>query len=226
LWIAISPKLENFSEIWFQITNSPCSDIRLPKFWLKISIKFGEIAIYKSGQLMSINWSILIRGCAQGRSAVKNFYWLFFDIFTLFAPQYTCFFVGQDNNKAGTVKVWDEGIENNLQRKLLNAPCLQSKDVNWIEVRPNFHRRNLNFCLGLHNCRLFCCTFFQYSLQRASPSNALPCNKDNNFITLVPTLGLYVGFCIRGMQLQLQLYRNLPFSTLMYNYLQLLWQFF
>jgi hypothetical protein len=35
----------------------------------------------------------------------------------------------------------------------MNAPCLQSKDVNWIEVRPNFHRRNLTFCLGLHNCR-------------------------------------------------------------------------
>ncbi len=74
----------------------------------------------------------------------------------------------------GTVKVWDEGIENNLQKKLMNAPCLQSKDVNWIEVRPNFHRRNLSFCLGLHNCRPFCCTFFQYNLQRASPSNALP----------------------------------------------------
>ncbi len=75
----------------------------------------------------------------------------------------------------GTVKVWDEGIEKNLQRKLMNAPCLQPKDVNWIEVRPNFHRRNLSFCLGFHNCRPFCCTFFQYNLQRASPSNALPC---------------------------------------------------
>ncbi len=74
----------------------------------------------------------------------------------------------------GTVKVWDEGIEKNLQRKLMNAPCLQSKDVNWIKVRPNFHRRNLSFCLGLHNCRPFCCTFFQYNLQRVSPSNALP----------------------------------------------------
>jgi hypothetical protein len=76
--------------------------------------------------------------------------------------------------KSGTVKVLDEGIENNLQRKLMNAPCLQSKDVNWIEVRPNFHSRNLSFCFGLHNCRPFCCTFFQYKLQRASPSNALP----------------------------------------------------
>ncbi len=75
---------------------------------------------------------------------------------------------------SGTVKVWDEGIEKNLQRKLMNAPCLQYKDVNWIEVRPNFHRRNLSFCLGLHNCRPFCCTFFQYNLQRASPSNTLP----------------------------------------------------
>jgi hypothetical protein len=56
----------------------------------------------------------------------------------------------------------------------MNAPCLQSKDVNWIEVRPNFHSRNLSFCLGLHNCRPFCCTFFQYNLQSASPSNALP----------------------------------------------------
>jgi hypothetical protein len=79
------------------------------------------------------------------------------------------------NLQPGTVKVWDEGIENNLQRKLMNAPCLQSKDVNWIEVRPNFHSRNLTFCLGLHNCRPFCCTFFQYDLQRGSPSNALPC---------------------------------------------------
>jgi hypothetical protein len=79
-----------------------------------------------------------------------------------------------DKQFTGTVKVWDEGIENNLQRKLMNAPCLQSKDVNWIEVRPNFHRRNLSFCLCLHNCRPFCCTFFQYSLQRVSPSNALP----------------------------------------------------
>jgi hypothetical protein len=36
----------------------------------------------------------------QGRSAVKNFLLIiFFDITTLFAPQYTCFFVGQDNNK-------------------------------------------------------------------------------------------------------------------------------
>ncbi len=38
-----------------------------------------------------------------------------------------------------------------------------SKDVNWIEVRTNFHSRNLTFCLGLHNCRPFCCTFFQYN---------------------------------------------------------------
>ncbi len=30
-------------------------------------------------------------------------------------------------------------------------------------------------------------------------------------------------FSIRGMQLQVQLYRNLPFSQLMYNYIQLLW---
>jgi hypothetical protein len=75
----------------------------------------------------------------------------------------------------GTVKVWDEGIENYLQRKLMNVPCLQPKGVNWIKVRPNFHRRNLSFCLGLHNCRPFCCTFFQYNLQRGSPSNALPC---------------------------------------------------
>jgi hypothetical protein len=52
-----------FSEIWFQITNFSCSGIRLPKFCLKTSIHFGEITIYKSGQLMSINWSILIRGC-------------------------------------------------------------------------------------------------------------------------------------------------------------------
>ncbi len=74
----------------------------------------------------------------------------------------------------GTVKVWDEGIENYLQRKLMNVPCLQPKGVNWIKVRPNFHRRNLSFCLGLHNCRPFCCTFFQYNLQRGSPSNALP----------------------------------------------------
>ncbi len=56
----------------------------------------------------------------------------------------------------------------------MNTPCLQSKDVNLIEVRPNFHSRNLTFCLGLHNCRPFCCTFFQYNLQRASPSNTLP----------------------------------------------------
>ncbi len=83
-------------------------------------------------------------------------------------------FLGVARLYPGTVKVWDEGIENNLQRKLMNAPCLQSKDVNWIEVRPNFHRRNLSFYLGLHNCRPFCCTFFQYNLQRASPSNALP----------------------------------------------------
>ncbi len=79
------------------------------------------------------------------------------------------------NLAPGTVKVWDEGIENNLQRKLINAPCIQSKDVKWIEVRTNFHRRNLTFCLGLHNCRPFCCTFFQYNLQGVSPSNALPC---------------------------------------------------
>ncbi len=56
----------------------------------------------------------------------------------------------------------------------MNTPCLQSKNVNWIEVRPNFYRRNLTFCLGLHNCRPFCCTLFQYNLQRGSPSNALP----------------------------------------------------
>ncbi len=56
LWIAISLKLEIFSEIWFQITNLKCTGIRLPKFWFKISIHFGKIAIYKSGQLMSINY--------------------------------------------------------------------------------------------------------------------------------------------------------------------------
>ncbi len=69
----------------------------------------------------------------------------------------------------GTVKVWDEGIENNLQRKLINAPCLQYKDVNWIEVRPNFHRRNLSFCLGLHNCHpivLFFNTTFCWAAPR------------------------------------------------------------
>ncbi len=32
-------------------------------------------------------------------SCQKIFIDYFFDIFTLFAPQYTCFFVGQDNNK-------------------------------------------------------------------------------------------------------------------------------
>jgi hypothetical protein len=37
----------------------------------------------------------------------------------------------------------------------MNAFCLQSKDVNWIEDRPNFHRRNLNFFLGLHNSLSF-----------------------------------------------------------------------
>ncbi len=63
LWIVILPKLEYFSEIWFQITNPSCSGIRVSKFWLKILIRFGENAIYKSGQLISINWSILIRGC-------------------------------------------------------------------------------------------------------------------------------------------------------------------
>jgi hypothetical protein len=55
----------------------------------------------------------------RGGQLSKNFVDYFFDIFTLFAPQYTCFFVGQDNNK------------------------------------------------------------------------------DNNSITLVPTLGFYVGFCIK-----------------------------
>jgi hypothetical protein len=37
-------------------------------FWhssAEISIHFGEIAIYKSGRNISINWSILKRGCFQ-----------------------------------------------------------------------------------------------------------------------------------------------------------------
>jgi hypothetical protein len=72
LRIAISPKLEYFSKIWFQIKNPSCSGIRLPKFWLKISIHLREIAIYKSGQLISINWSILNRGCmiSQGNNSL------------------------------------------------------------------------------------------------------------------------------------------------------------
>ncbi len=81
LWIAISPKLDYFSEIWFQITNPSCSGIRLPKFRLKISIHFGEIAIYKSGR-MSINWSNLNRGCSLIRiNFLKRIYVSVFLIF-------------------------------------------------------------------------------------------------------------------------------------------------
>jgi hypothetical protein len=97
-------------------------------------------------------------------------------------------------SRTGTVKVWVEGIENNLQRKLINAPCLQSKDVNWIEVGPNLQRRNLNFCLCLHNCRPFCYTFFQYSLQRASPSNALPCSRSTGELYPSPFFMAYLWY--------------------------------
>ncbi len=55
-----------------------------------------------------------------------------------------------------------------IYRKHMNAPCLQSKDVNWIEVRPYFHRRNLSFCLGLHNCRPFC-FFFNTTYRGRAP---------------------------------------------------------
>ncbi len=112
----------------------------------------------------------------------------------------------------GTVKVWDEGIENNLQRKLMNAPCSQPKDVNWIEVRPNFHRRNLSFCLGLHNCRPFCCTFFQYNLQRVSPSNALPC-----FLLII--FILYIRRRYNRRNLLYRQYRNLLYN--LYDWLNI-----
>ncbi len=86
LWIAISPKLDYFFEIWFQITNPSSSGIRLPKFRLKISIHFGEIAIYKSGRNMSINWSNLNRGCmlfdfiALFSNLIFDFFWKLRDL--------------------------------------------------------------------------------------------------------------------------------------------------
>jgi hypothetical protein len=56
-------------------------------------------------------------------------------IILVFGPQLENFrLFGPHDNKnlknSGTVKEWGEGIEKNLQRKLMNAPCWQSKDEN------------------------------------------------------------------------------------------------
>jgi hypothetical protein len=42
-------------------------------------------------------------------------------------------------------KVWDESIEIDLQRNLIKTPCLQSKEVNWIEVNQIFTKETLIF---------------------------------------------------------------------------------
>jgi hypothetical protein len=48
-------------------------------------------------------------------------------------------------------------------------------------------------------------------------------NRDTNYMD-APIVNFVVYQKLRGMQLQVHLYRNLPFSTFIYNYLQLLLQ--
>jgi hypothetical protein len=54
---------------------------------------------------------------------------------------------------------------------------------------------------GGHLAKFFIDYFFDittlFAPQLACLSVGLDNNKDNNFIILVPTLGLYVGFCIK-----------------------------
>ncbi len=94
--------------------------------------------------------------------------------------------------------------------------CLWKESRDLKRVLWNFS--NPIFLPGEVSCQKFLLIIFfdittLFAPELASLSVGLDNNKDNNFITLVPTLGLYVGFCIKLDKIVAKMCHRLLVST-------------